>query len=170
MYNNIEVMLKILTKIFILLVLISLVGFTLVETELIDSKEIAFIEETVAAEESATISSMLQLTDKGQMVASWYGPRFHGRLTANGERFNEMAFTAAHKELRFGTLLKVTNPANNKSVIVRINDRGPYITGRHLDLSKAAAMSLGIMERGVVKLKVEQVSLKGMNFPVISLN
>jgi rare lipoprotein A len=170
MYTNIEVMLKILTKIFILLVLISLVGFTLVETELIDSKEIAFIEETVAAEESATISSMLQLTDKGQMVASWYGPRFHGRLTANGERFNEMAFTAAHKELRFGTLLKVTNPANNKSVIVRINDRGPYITGRHLDLSKAAAMSLGIMERGVVKLKVEQVSLKGMNFPVISLN
>jgi rare lipoprotein A len=81
-----------------------------------------------------------------------------------------MAFTAAHKQLRFGTLLKITNPRNDKEVIVRINDRGPYIGGRQLDLSKAAALQLGMMKRGVMKVRVEQVSLKGVNFPVITLN
>jgi rare lipoprotein A len=72
--------------------------------------------------------------------------------------------------LRFGTLLRVTNPQNNKSIIVRINDRGPFKRDRNLDLSKASAMALEIMDRGVAKVKVEQVSLKGVNFPVISLN
>jgi rare lipoprotein A len=171
MFNKYEVNLRSITKMFLFLVLVSLVGFTLVDTDLISKEEIKMIEETVAAEnETATNSSILKFTDKGHMVASWYGPRFHGRLTANGEIFNEMAYTAAHKDLRFGTLLKVTNTVNNKSVIVRINDRGPYIPGRHLDLSKAAAMSLGIINRGVMKVQVEQVSLKGVNFPVIALN
>jgi rare lipoprotein A len=66
--------------------------------------------------------------------------------------------------------LRITNPRNNKSVIVRINDRGPYIRGRELDLSKASADVLGIMEKGYQKVKVDQVSLNGVNFPVISLN
>lgn len=70
--------------------------------------------------------------------ASWYGPGFHKRLTANGERYNMYALTAAHKELPFGSVVKVTNLDNNKSVVVRINDRGPVPKDRGVDLSKAA--------------------------------
>lgn len=70
--------------------------------------------------------------------ASWYGGKFHGRLTASGERYNMHALTAAHKTLPFGTKVKVTNLRNNKSVVVRINDRGPFIKGRVIDLSKTA--------------------------------
>lgn len=112
---------------------------------------------------------LLEYIDHGTAVASWYGPRFHGRKTANGEIFNQQAFTAAHRKFRFGTHLRLTNPENNRSIIVRINDRGPFIRGRELDLSKAAASELGILERGIAKLNVEQVTLKGTNFPVISL-
>lgn len=75
---------------------------------------------------------------KMKTKASWYGPGFHKRLTANGERYNMYALTAAHKELPFGSVVKVTNLDNNKSVFVRINDKGPYISGRGIDLSKAA--------------------------------
>lgn len=83
-------------------------------------------------------------------TASWYGPGFHGRLTANGEIFDENALTAAHKQLPFNTYLKVTNRLNGKSVVVRINDRGPYIGQRSLDLSKAAAHCLGSTNSGVI--------------------
>ncbi len=81
-------------------------------------------------------------------VASYYGRRFHGRRTANGEQFNMNALTAAHKTLRFGTKVRVTNPRNGKSVIVRINDRGPYAHGREIDVSRAAAIELGLVQRG----------------------
>ncbi|HVO75736.1 MAG TPA: septal ring lytic transglycosylase RlpA family protein, partial [Ignavibacteriaceae bacterium] len=108
--------------------------------------------------------------DKGNMLASWYGPRFHGKRTANGEIYDQMALTAAHKTFKFGTLLRVTNPRNNKSVIVRINDRGPYIRGRQLDLSKAAALELDILDKGIARVNIEQVSLKGVNFPIVSMN
>jgi len=101
------------------------------------------------------------------MKASWYGPRFHGRITANGEIYNQMAYTAAHKSLPFGTLLRITNPINNKSLIVRINDRGPYIPGRQLDLSKGAAQKLGVLFSGVKKLKVEEVIISGINNPLV---
>jgi rare lipoprotein A len=74
-------------------------------------------------------------------VASWYGPGFHGRLTANGERFNRNALTAAHRTLPFGTIVRVTY--RGKSVVVRINDRGPFIKGRTIDLSEAAAKKIG---------------------------
>ncbi|HEX2960986.1 MAG TPA: septal ring lytic transglycosylase RlpA family protein [Ignavibacteriales bacterium] len=104
------------------------------------------------------------------MTASWYGPKFHGKLTANGEIYNQMAFTAAHKSFKFGTLLKLTNPKNSKSVIVRINDRGPYIGGRQLDLSKGAALALGIIRPGVLKLKVEEIALADENKPLLALN
>ncbi len=77
-------------------------------------------------------------------VASWYGRRFHGRKTANGERFNMREMTAAHLTLPFGTELLVTNPENGQSVKVRINDRGPFVPGRVLDLSYAAAKELGM--------------------------
>jgi rare lipoprotein A len=84
----------------------------------------------------------------GNGVASYYGKRFHGRRTANGERFNMNAMTAAHKTLPFGTKVRVTNARNGKSVTVRINDRGPFIRGRTIDLSKAAARRIGIIQRG----------------------
>ena len=80
----------------------------------------------------------------GRGKASWYGPGFQGRLTANGERFNTNAYTAAHKTLPFNTKVKVTNNKTGKSVVVRINDRGPYIHGRVIDLSKASAQAIGI--------------------------
>ena len=95
--------------------------------------------------------------DLGVVVASYYGKRFHGRLTANGERFNMNAMTAAHKKLRFGTKVRVTNVANGRSVVVRINDRGPYIRGRTIDLSRAAAARIGMIQRGHAKVKMEIV-------------
>ena len=83
--------------------------------------------------------------------ASWYGPGFHGKKTANGERFNTYALTAAHKTLPFDTKVRVTNERTGKSVVVRINDRGPFVGGRVIDLSKAAAQAVGISGVGKVK-------------------
>lgn len=77
-------------------------------------------------------------------LASWYGPRFHGRRTASGERYDMHALTAAHPTLPFDTRVRVRNPANGREVVLRINDRGPYKRGRILDLSRAAARALGI--------------------------
>jgi rare lipoprotein A len=85
-------------------------------------------------------------------AASWYGPGFHGKGTANGETFNTNALTAAHKTLPFGTEVRVTNERTGKSVVVRINDRGPYAHGRVIDLSKAAAEAVGIEGVGQVTL------------------
>ena len=161
---------KLLTRISIVGILALLVGFTIIKTDVSGTAKPVLNNNTVTEEESLVETSAISYIDKGYMTASWYGPRFHGRKTANGEIYDQMAFTAAHKGLKFGTLLKITNPRNDKFVIVRINDRGPYIGGRQLDLSKAAAQQLGMMKRGVIKVKVDQLSLKGINFPVITLN
>ena len=85
--------------------------------------------------------------ERGQ--ASWYGPRFHGRRTASGERYDMYALTAAHKTLPFGTLVRVRSVMTGREVDVRINDRGPFAKGRVIDVSKAAAQVLGMMENGV---------------------
>lgn len=153
--------------------MILLVGFTIMSNE--EGKTIEPVNteniNTVNSIENATVdNSLVNYVNEGKMTASWYGPRFHGRLTANGEIYNQMALTAASKTMKFGTLLKITNLKNDKFVIVRINDRGPYIHGRQLDLSKGAAIKLGMIPRGVIKVKVEQLKLKGVNFPVITLN
>ena len=153
--------------------MISLVGFTVIKNEDVNNNDESEISENTAPvndEVNVLNTSIIQYEEKGEMTASWYGPKFHGKLTANGEIYDQMAYTAASKELKFGTLLKLTNLRNNKTVIVRINDRGPYIRGRQLDLSKGAAISLGMIGRGVAKLKVEEISLKGVNFPVVTLN
>lgn len=92
--------------------------------------------------------------------ASFYADFFHGRKTANGERFNMNGLTAAHKSLPFGTILKVTNTANNKSVMVRINDRGPYVRGRMLDLSLGAAKMIGMTQKGVASVLIEPINNK----------
>lgn len=98
------------------------------------------------------------LRDLGSGVASYYGRKFHGRLTANGERFDMNAMTAAHKTLPFGTRVRVTNARNGRSVIVRINDRGPFIRGRTIDLSRGAAQKLGMISSGHARVQLDIVS------------
>ncbi|MEB3885898.1 septal ring lytic transglycosylase RlpA family protein [Lyngbya sp. CCY1209] len=95
------------------------------------------------------------ISDRVQGWASWYGPGFHGNLTANGERYNQYAMTAAHRHLPFGTEVRVTNMDNGRSVVVRINDRGPFIGGRIIDLSAGAAEVLGMISSGVAPVQVE---------------
>lgn len=92
----------------------------------------------------------------GSGKASWYGPGFHGRKTANGEIFNMNAMTAAHKTLPLGTWLQVENKKNGEFLIVRVNDRGPYIKGRVLDLSRQAAVKLGLEEQGVGEVTIRR--------------
>ncbi|MFA7326087.1 MAG: septal ring lytic transglycosylase RlpA family protein [Candidatus Kapaibacterium sp.] len=86
--------------------------------------------------------------------ASYYGNEFEGRSTANGDTFSNREFTAAHKSLPFGSMVRVINIANNKSVIVRINDRGPYAAGRVIDLSRSAAEELDMIRAGVIDVKI----------------
>lgn len=86
--------------------------------------------------------------------ASWYGPGFHGRTTASGEKFDTNDMTAAHKTLPFGTNVVVENLDNGKSVTLRINDRGPFIKGRIIDVSYAAAEYLGIIKRGTARVRL----------------
>ncbi|SDK88412.1 septal ring lytic transglycosylase RlpA family protein [Pseudomonas indica] len=89
--------------------------------------------------------------------ASYYGSRHHGRRTASGERFDQNALTAAHRTLPFGTRVRVTNLNNNRTVVVRINDRGPYGRGRIIDLSFKAAQQLDMIRPGVVPVRVESL-------------
>lgn len=89
--------------------------------------------------------------------ASWYGPGFHGRKTASGERFNQNAYTAAHRTHAFGTTLCVENAANGRSVAVRVNDRGPFSRGRIVDVSKRAARDLGMIRSGTAPVRVSVV-------------
>jgi len=88
-------------------------------------------------------------------IASWYGKPYHGRTTASGERYDMHALTAAHRTLPFQTMVKVINLDNRRSVVVRITDRGPFIKGRIIDLSKAAAKKLDMVERGIVRVRIE---------------
>ena len=87
-------------------------------------------------------------------VASWYGPGFVGRLTSDGETYNPHELTAASKTLPIGSRVRVTNPKNGRSVIVRINDRGPYVRGRSLDLSHSAAQQIGLCAEGIGTVRV----------------
>jgi rare lipoprotein A len=91
-------------------------------------------------------------------VASWYGGKFHGRLTSSGEVFDTNEMTAAHKTLPFGTMVKVTNLDNGKAAVVKINDRGPFVEGRIIDLSRAAAEEIDMLGQGVARVSLEIVS------------
>jgi len=88
------------------------------------------------------------------LMSSYYGPKFHGRPTASGETFNMYGETAAHKELPLGTIINVTYLKTGKSVVVKVNDRGPFIPGRDLDLSYGAAKKIGLLSEGVGKVKI----------------
>lgn len=96
------------------------------------------------------------IKDRG--VASWYGEQFHGRQAANGELFDMEALTAAHRTMPLGSIVRVVNLANGKHLHVRITDRGPYVNGRILDLSRAAAMQLGMEHGGLAHVQVEIVA------------
>ncbi len=102
---------------------------------------------TQPASSASTPTTML-------MVASWYGKKFQGRKTTSGEKFDLNKFTAAHKTLPLGSLVKLTVPLTGRSVVVRVNDRGPWLKGRDFDLSEAAAIKLGIHERGIAAVEM----------------
>lgn len=93
--------------------------------------------------------------------ASFYGTGHHGRRTASGERFDKMRMTAAHRRLPFGTRIRVTNTTNGRSVVVRVNDRGPFVRGRIVDVSTAAARILGFEARGTARVRIERVAAAG---------
>lgn len=98
-----------------------------------------------------------------QGIASWYGKDFHGKKTANGERYDMYGTTAAHKLLPFGTMVKVTNKENGKSIVVRINDRGPFVANRVIDLTRTGAESIGMIARGTAPVILEtQGSVTGL--------
>ena len=95
------------------------------------------------------------IKDRG--IASWYGAQFHGKLAANGEIFDMSALTAAHRTLPLGSIIRVVNLQNGKHVRVRVNDRGPYVNGRILDLSYAAAAQLGMVDSGLSVIQLEVI-------------
>lgn len=97
----------------------------------------------------------------GYAVASWYGPKFHGRPTASGEIFDMNGLSCAHKSLPFGTMLEVTNPRDGRSVEVVVNDRGPFVAGRDLDLSYAAAREIGLVGPGTGRVRVRYLGRDG---------
>lgn len=106
---------------------------------------------TIPAEPAAKSTALPASTGP----ASWYGPGFTGKKTASGDIFDDDKFTAAHKTLPFGSKAKVTNLSNGKWVKVEINDRGPFVGNRIIDLSQAAAHALGMIDHGVVQVKIE---------------
>ncbi len=120
---------------------------TLTCAALFASSVAIFSPSIASAEPDETSGKTLQ---SGQ--ASWYGPGFHGRRTASGESFNTNDLTAAHRTLPFGTRVRVVNKKTGRSVVVRINDRGPYAHGRIIDLSRASARAIGISGVGSVSL------------------
>ena len=108
---------------------------------------------TVAGKRYYPMSSSTGFVQRG--LASWYGGKFHGRLTSNGERYNMYGRTAAHKTLPFNTYVRVTNMRNGRKTIVRINDRGPFVRGRIIDLTYTSANELAMVDDGVVPVKIE---------------
>lgn len=123
---------------------------------------IAKLPPAADSEPTPPVESMPESTPAPAIVesglASWYGgPKFHGRLTASGEIFNQEKLTAAHRTLPWGSRVKITNLANGRSVVVRINDRGPFVKGRIIDVSLAAARALGMVQAGVTQVSVERL-------------
>ncbi len=108
-----------------------------------------------AARKKQTQAAQARGADAGSGLASYYGTELEGEPTASGEGFNPAALTAAHRTLPFGSRVRVTNVRNGKSVIVRINDRGPFSGNRVIDLSHAAARSIGMLKRGTARVRIE---------------
>ncbi|MDZ7800378.1 MAG: septal ring lytic transglycosylase RlpA family protein [Trueperaceae bacterium] len=125
-----------------------------------DTEVAATPEPTAATPESAAAPTLAHdWVEEGQ--ASWYGPNFVGRPTANGETFDPQRLTAAHPSLPFDTRVRVTHLATDRSVVVRINDRGPFKPGRVIDLSRAAAEAIGLISSGVAAVRIEPAEASG---------
>lgn len=105
--------------------------------------------------------TVVKVGDRASGVASWYGPDFHGKRTSNGEVYDMHAMTAAHKTLPMNTMVRVTNIKNGKSIVVRINDRGPFVAGRVIDLSKTGAVKLDVFNAGTAPVLLEVVGFNG---------
>ena len=123
-------------------------------------EDITEIREAITIQDVRTVPPVRprpasKLIEVVQGAASWYGPGFYGRTTANGERFSKGTLTAAHRTLPFGTKVRVTNLSNGRSVVVRINDRGPFKYHRVIDLAHGAASQLQMMQAGEVPVKLE---------------
>ena len=103
-------------------------------------------------------------------VASWYGPGFHGKSTANGETYDQTDHTAAHRTLQMPSVVRVTNLDNGRSTVVRVNDRGPYARGRIIDVSRAAAEELDMTHSGTAKVRIEQLTMESQSMKEIALN
>ncbi len=121
-----------------------------------------FTSTPVASEQTSStpvLNSSVRVGQSFTGIASYYGPKFHGKYTANGETFDMYGITAAHKTLPFNTIIRVINLENEESTLVRINDRGPFIEGRILDLSYGAARKLGMVTAGTGKVRIEIIEL-----------
>ena len=116
------------------------------------------LEQTKVLDQSAPAKTLEKSTVLGEGMASFYGAELAGNRTANGERFNPNAMTAAHRTLPMGTKLRVTNKANGKSVIVRINDRGPFAKNRIIDVSRGAAEKISMVRSGTARVTLERIS------------
>ena len=112
----------------------------------------------IVASSTSVVSANPRPGDVLKGVASYYHDSLHGRKTASGERYDKAALTAAHKSLPLGTKVRVTNPATGKSIVVKINDRGPFIKGRIIDLSRRAARELKMVKKGLAKVRVEIIA------------
>lgn len=158
-------------KTFLFVLLLILTGFS-VENPKAKADESSLKTSPARSIKSAELvrkySSILEFSEPRNGTVTWYGPGFNGRRTASGAIFDEEKFTAAHRNLPFGTMLRVTNKANGKSVIVTVTDRGPVHTGLELDLSKAAARTLDMINAGVANVSIETVKVNGFNTPVLS--
>lgn len=104
----------------------------------------------------------VSIGDSFSGIASWYGPNFHNKLTSNGEYYNMHDMTAAHKTLPMNTMLKVTSLENNKQIIVRINDRGPFVKSRIIDLSNAGAHRIDMVKKGTAPVRIEVIGFNGV--------
>jgi rare lipoprotein A len=103
-------------------------------------------------------------------MASWYGPGFHGRRTASGDRFDQNGMTAAHRYLPLGTVARITNLANGRQVVVEINDRGPFKGRRVLDLSKGAALRLGMVDSGLARVRIDVLRAPGASTEIAAVD
>ncbi len=121
----------------------------------VEKKRLLFILCSIILLTSCAGKSYFRSGNVQKGIASWYGSDFHGKLTSTGEIYNMHALTAAHKTLPFGAYVRVTNLNNGKSIVVRINDRGPFIKGRIIDLSYAAAKKVGMDITGVAPVKIK---------------
>ena len=155
-------------KFLIILIFLSLCSCTVITKKNINHKVIPKVEKyskygnpksyKVFGKKYYTKKTHVGYSEEG--IASWYGKKFHGRLTSTRETYDMYKLTAAHKSLPIPCYAKVTNLSNNKSIVVRINDRGPFKKGRIIDLSYAAAKKLDIVLKGTAKVHVETIDAR----------